>query len=97
MVIWTVGHSTQNIDAFLALLRQHAVELAVDVRRYPVSRRHPQFGREQLEASLRDAGMRYQWLPELGGRRTPRRDSRNLGWENEGFRGYADYMETEPF
>jgi uncharacterized protein (DUF488 family) len=97
MVIWTVGHSTQNIDAFLALLRQHAVELAVDVRRYPVSRRHPQFGREQLEASLRDAGIRYQWLPELGGRRTPRRDSRNLGWENEGFRGYADYMETEPF
>jgi uncharacterized protein (DUF488 family) len=97
MVIWTIGHSTQTIDAFVALLRQHALGLVADVRRYPASRRHPQFGREQLETSLREAGIKYQWLAELGGRRTPRRDSRNLGWENEGFRGYADYMETEPF
>jgi uncharacterized protein (DUF488 family) len=97
MVIWTVGHSTQAVDALLGLLKQQAVELVADVRRYPASRRHPRFGRERLEASLRDAGIDYRWLPDLGGRRAPRRDSRNLGWENEGFRGYADYMETEPF
>lgn len=97
MVIWTVGHSTQPIAAFLALLQPHAIEQVADVRRYPASRRHPQFGREPLEAALREAGIRYEWLPNLGGRRSPLRDSHNLGWHNASFRGYADYMETEPF
>jgi uncharacterized protein (DUF488 family) len=67
------------------------------VRRYPSSRRHPQFVRETLCAALNASGIAYEWLPELGGRRAPRKDSPNTGWRNEGFRGYADYMETEAF
>lgn len=73
------------------------VVCVVDVRRYPASRRHPQFAREALERALREAGLDYVWLPELGGRRTPRKDSPNAGWRNPGFRGYADYMQTEAF
>jgi uncharacterized protein (DUF488 family) len=69
----------------------------VDVRRYPASRRHPQFTREALSAALHAAGIAYEWLPELGGRRAPRKDSPNTAWRNEGFRGYADYMESEAF
>lgn len=96
-MIWTVGHSTHEIDAFLALLAENAIRVLADIRRYPGSRRHPQFAREKLDASLRAAGIDYHWLPELGGRRAPRKDSRNTAWRNEGFRGYADYMETEGF
>ena len=97
LTLWTIGHSTHPIARFLELLTAQRIEALADVRRYPASRRHPQFARESLEAALSDAGLRYVWLPELGGRRKPRRDSPNAGWHNEGFRGYADYMETEPF
>lgn len=95
--IWTIGHSTRDIDELLALLRENAIEAIADVRRFPASRRHPQFAREALEASLRAVGIDYHWLPDLGGRRTPRKDSPNTAWRNDGFRGYADYMQTEAF
>jgi uncharacterized protein (DUF488 family) len=96
-VVFTVGHSTQTVDDLIVSLQANGVALVVDVRRFPASRRHPQFAREALAASLAGAGIAYEWLPELGGRRAPRTDSRNTGWRNEGFRGYADYMETEAF
>ncbi len=95
--ILTIGHSTRPLEELLGLLRENGVEILADVRRYPASRRYPQFNREALEQSLPESGIGYAWLPELGGRRTPRRDSRNTAWRNAGFRGYADYMETEPF
>ncbi len=95
--VFTIGHSTLTADEFIGLLEGNNVEQLADVRRFPGSRRHPQFAREALEASLRAVGIRYLWLPELGGRRAPRKDSHNTAWRNDGFRGYADYMETEAF
>jgi len=95
--VFTIGHSTQSVDAFIALLTGNGVTQVVDVRRFPASRRHPQFAREALADALGRAGIAYEWLPELGGRRAPRADSRNSGWRNDGFRGYADYMETPAF
>jgi len=95
--LWTIGHSTLPVERLVALLAEHGVVQVADVRRYPASRRHPQFGREALQASLAEPGIRYEWLPELGGRRSPRTDSHNTAWRNAGFRGYADYMESEPF
>jgi uncharacterized protein (DUF488 family) len=97
LTVWTVGHSTRSADDFVELLSAHAVERIADVRRFPASRRHPHFAREQLEPFLASRGIDYRWLPELGGRRTPRRDSVNTGWRVAAFRGYADYMETPEF
>ena len=97
MTVWTIGHSTRPIDAFLELLTAHGVEAIADVRRYPGSRRHPQFGREALQAALEHNGFGYLWIPRLGGRRTPRKDSKNTQWRSAAFRGYADYTETEEF
>ena len=97
MTIWTIGHSTRPFEAFIALLRWQQIELLVDVRRFPGSRRHPQFNSGPLAKSLASHGMDYRSAPELGGRRTPRRDSRNTAWRNASFRGYADYMETPAF
>jgi uncharacterized protein (DUF488 family) len=97
MRIWTVGHSTRAIDEFISLIQANDIKLLADVRSLPGSRRYPQFNREMLAGSLGKAGIHYEHFPELGGRRKPRSDSRNLAWRNASFRGYADYMETEEF
>jgi uncharacterized protein (DUF488 family) len=95
--LFTVGHSTRGIDELLALLGEHGVELLIDVRRFPGSRRHPQFARAALAASLAAAGIDYLHEIDLGGRRNPRPDSPHVAWRVAAFRGYADYMETPPF
>jgi uncharacterized protein (DUF488 family) len=77
------------------------VQALVDVRRHPGSRRHPQFARAALEATLQQAGMRYVWLGEtLGGRRSglaPPERSPNRAWREPAFRAYADHMLSEAF
>jgi uncharacterized protein (DUF488 family) len=96
--IFTVGHSTHPIERFEALLGGTGVEAIADVRRFPGSRRHPQFAREALGASLGRAGIGYEWLgEELGGRRRTRPDSPNDAWRVAAFRGYADHMEGAEF
>ena len=95
--LWTVGHSTRPLDEFLEILSGQRIELLADVRRYPASRRHPQFNATALAHSLDDSGIRYEAYAELGGRRVPRPDSPNTRWRNASFRGYADYMETAAF
>jgi len=69
----------------------------VDVRTIPKSRRNPQFGQDQLAASLEQHAIRYIHVPGLGGLRHARKDSINTGWKNASFRGYADYMQTPAF
>ena len=95
--IYTIGHSTRALDELIALLRDHGVTRLADIRRYPGSRRHPHFSREPLEQSLPAQGIEYHHFEDLGGRRTPRKDSPNAAWENDQFRGYADYMDTPEF
>jgi uncharacterized protein (DUF488 family) len=96
-VIYTIGHSTRTLESFVDLLKVHSVRQLADVRTVPRSKRHPHFGAEALAKSLAEAGIVYRHFPELGGLRKPRRDSTNNGWRVEGFRGYADYMETPSF
>lgn len=81
----------------MALLRAHGVEHLVDVRTVPRSKRNPQFNRETLPHTLHVAGIAYTHMPGLGGLRHPRLDSINSGWQNDSFRGYADYMQTPEF
>jgi uncharacterized protein (DUF488 family) len=97
MRIWTIGHSTRNIDEFISLLEKNGIKLLVDVRSLPGSKRYPQFNKEALAESLNTNGIHYEHFPELGGRRKAKPDSRNMAWRNASFRGYADYMETEEF
>jgi uncharacterized protein (DUF488 family) len=97
MKVWTVGHSTRSGEEFIQILRAQGVEVLVDVRTFPGSRRYPQFNREALSETLKESGIEYRHEPRLGGRRKARPDSRNSAWRNEQFRGYADHMETEEF
>ncbi|WP_338762603.1 DUF488 domain-containing protein [Massilia sp. METH4] len=95
--VFTIGHSTRPVEEFIALLKEHGVQRLLDIRTVPKSRHNPQFGQDQLPASLAAAGIAYQYIAALGGLRHPRKDSPNAGWHNKSFRGYADYMQGEEF
>jgi uncharacterized protein (DUF488 family) len=73
------------------------VARVLDVRTVPGSRHNPQYGQEALAASLREAGIGYTHLAELGGLRRTHAGSINTGWRNASFRGYADYMQSAAF
>jgi len=95
--IHTIGHSTRTIEDFITLLKAHEIELLVDVRRWPASRRFPHFQREALAKSLATAAIEYLWRGDLGGFRKPSPDSPNTAWKVGAFRAYADFMLTVEF
>lgn len=95
--IWTIGHSTRSLEEFLHLLKTFDIQLLMDVRSYPGSRKFPQFNKENMEISLPENGFEYQHMRDLGGRRKVDPNSKNDAWRLASFRGYADYMETEEF
>src|SRR5579872_2423861 len=97
MRLFTIGHSTRPLEELAALLRENGVRQLLDVRTVPRSRHNPQFNSDALAVSLSERGIAYVHRPQLGGLRKPRRDSMNMGWKNESFRGYADYMQTPEF
>ncbi len=97
LTLFTVGHSTRSAQEFLEILRAHQIELLADVRSFPSSRRYPHFNKVNLRDLLGESNVQYQHMPQLGGRRRASPASMNTAWKNAGFRGYADYMETNEF
>jgi uncharacterized protein (DUF488 family) len=95
--VFTIGHSTRTAAEFIDLLQESGVELLVDVRRFPASRRYPHFNKDELAVALRTAGIGYLHEEVLGGRRTPTKESRNTALRNAQFRGYADHMDTAEY
>ncbi len=95
--IFTIGHSTRPWAEFLELLREHGVEHLVDVRRFPGSRRHPQFAQEALSRALLESEIEYSHEPDMGGFRKPRPESQHTAWRSVGFRAYADHMDSPEF
>lgn len=95
--VFTIGHSTRSLEELVEMLRAHGVRRLVDVRTVPRSRHNPQFNRDTLAKALRNRRLNYRHMKALGGLRRPRPDSRNSGWRNASFRGYADYMGTDEF
>ncbi len=95
--IWTIGHSTRMLEDFVEMLKAFGIEILADVRGYPGSKKFPQFNKENLAESLLTNKIEYVHILRLGGRRKVKKDSRNTGWRNPSFRGYADYMETKYF
>jgi uncharacterized protein (DUF488 family) len=95
--IFTLGHSTLPIQRFLALLQTYGIDHLVDIRTIPRSRHNPQFNDTALANSLTAQNLEYLHIRALGGLRRGQKDSPNTGWRNGGFRGYADYMQTEEF
>lgn len=98
VVIFTVGHSNRSTAQLLALLQEGGIQVLVDIRAQPRSRRQPQFDGEALRQALEQAGVVYHWAGRpLGGHRVPRADSPHGGLTDEGLRGFADHMDGEEF
>src|SRR5512146_2597540 len=98
--IYTLGHSTRDLADFSRVLQAHEIRLLVDIRAFPMSRRHPHFNREHLESWLPEIGCDYLWEKDLGGRRNrqmPPDQSPNIALRNDSFRNYADYMLSPRF
>lgn len=96
----TVGHSNHPLDKFLALLKEHEIAALADIRRFPSSRKFPQFNQVELSRALQQSGIEYHWLEVLGGRRPKQKSISpllNSGLRNDSFHNYADYMQSEAF
>ena len=93
----TVGHSTRTLETLIGLLRLHSIEIVIDVRRWPASRRLPHFNRDALGAALKADRIDYLWRGDLGGFRKASPVSPNTGWRVAAFRAYADFMLQEEF
>lgn len=95
--IWTIGHSTRTFDEFIKLLKSFNIEILVDVRHYPGSKKFPHYNKDVLATTLPKNNIEYTHILDLGGRRQPKPNSKNDAWRLDSFKGYADYMETAPF
>lgn len=95
--IWTIGHSTRTGEHFIEVLKSFGIEVLADIRTLPGSDKFPQFNQDRLSESLSQNGIRYVYIPRLGGLRPSHKDSLNIAWRNKSFRAYADYMQTDSF
>lgn len=96
--VFTIGHGTRATQELASLLTDKGVELLVDVRRFPGSRRHPHLAREPLAHDLPGYGVVYEWWgEELGGRRARSGPTRHPAWRNAAFQAYADHMDEASF
>ncbi len=67
--VYTIGHGLRPLDAVADDLAAHDVDLLVDVRSVPYSRRNPEFTKARLTAQCGPLGLGYRWLGDkLGGR-----------------------------
>jgi uncharacterized protein (DUF488 family) len=96
--IHTIGHGTRPAEELVECLEEAKVRTLVDVRRFPGSRRNPQFNQDALASTLEAAGIDYRHAVELGGRRSgePGED-RFACLRVAAFRSYAARMSTEPW
>lgn len=96
--IFTIGHSNRTRKELIEMLQAFDIEILVDIRHYPASWHNPQFNKDTFARSLRQKGIDYIHLLDLGGRRPHVKGLEiNAGWRSNQFRGYADYMQTDEF
>jgi len=96
--VFTLGHGVRPSVELVATLREAGVETLVDVRRFPSSRRNPQFNQEPLRAALGGAGIAYRHAVELGGHRSGEPGEERFGCLRvPAFRSYAARMATAEF
>ena len=98
MDVFTIGHGTRSLDELVECLQEVGVRTLVDVRRFPGSRRNPQFHQASLTEALPAARIAYRHAVELGGRRTGEPGEEQFGCIRvAAFRSYAARMGTPEF
>jgi uncharacterized protein (DUF488 family) len=95
--LFTVGHGARSLAELVQLCVSNGVSCVADVRSFPGSRRSPHFARQSLQETLPPRGLRYQWIPALGGRRHRPREAPPSAWRVAGFAAYAEHMRGPEF
>lgn len=96
--VYTLGFSNRAWEDTVEILAKYGIERLVDIRTLPGSKHTPQFNLENLKEALPKAAVEYVHMKSLGGLRKPVKTANtNAAWNNDGFRGYADYMQTTDF
>jgi uncharacterized protein (DUF488 family) len=96
--VYAMGFSNRSWENTLEILHAFSIKRVVDIRTLPGSKHTPQFNLQHMKDALPTAGIDYVHLKGLGGFRKPVKGSdQNAAWQNSGFRGYADYMQTDAF
>ena len=95
-IVYTLGHSNRSINEFISILMKLKVNVLIDVRRWPSSKKYPHFNLDYLSRTLSNYSIEYIWINELGGYRKFNIDVPDYGiakcFESEGFRAYATYI-----
>ncbi|MFT0548686.1 DUF488 family protein [Allopusillimonas ginsengisoli] len=97
---FTIGHSTRTLEELAAMLNDAGVEMLVDIRTVPRSRTNPQYNEDTVGNSLKEFGIAYERIAELGGLRSKSKTiprDENGFWQNASFHNYADYALSEEF
>ena len=97
---FTIGHSTRSIPEFVELIRAFNVELVIDVRTTPMSRKNSQYNLDTFPITLSEYQIGYEHIPALGGRRGRQPNCPadvNAFWDNQSFHNYADYALGQEF
>lgn len=100
MPYFTVGHSNYEFETFAQILKSFHIDMIIDVRKIPKSKKFPHFGIDQLPGLLHEEGIKYRHFDSLGGRRPKSKiipDETNGFWDNQSFHNYADYAMSEEF
>jgi uncharacterized protein (DUF488 family) len=96
--VFTMGHGVRPALELITTLREAGVKTLVDVRRFPSSRRNPQYNQRPLQEALDAAGIQYRHAVELGGRRSGEPGEEAFGCIRvAAFRSYAARMGTPEF
>jgi len=82
MKIYTIGHSTRSLEEFIDILNYYKIQIVIDVRRFPSSKKFPWFNKDVLKSELKKNNIEYTYFPELGGFREE---------------GYENFSKTEKF
>ena len=94
-VIYTIGHSNRTIGEFIGILKRFKISVLFDVRRFPTSRKYPQYTKENLQKTLQKEGIRYFWMKDMGGYRGRVKGAEKYRcFRAEGYRNYAAWMQT---
>jgi len=96
--LYTIGHSNRSTDEFLQLLQSQNIQILVDIRSHPYSRRYPQFSQDELRVLLENNGITYHLAGRhFGGKRKSNRVSQHRALEKDSLRAFADYMDGDEF
>jgi uncharacterized protein (DUF488 family) len=95
--VYTVGHSTRTQKQLIELLQHYGVDVLLDIRSIPYSRYNPQFNTNNMTQGMESAGIAYEHVESLGGKKPPRDVIQRARSCSERSHGFAEYMKTDEF